>query len=132
MKKILLLSIILIGTTVFASPASDIIPSDEPVVVTRETQDEEVQKEDAKQSEETVKQDKTNSQKTTKTKSKKTGNATQKQTEQKPVGLKIFINDKSKPKAKAKNPKNSKQNKKKQTCQGPCSGAGYVDLKYLK
>lgn len=120
MKKILLLSIILIGTTVFASPASDIIPSDEPVVVTRETQDEEVQKEDTKQSEETVKQEKT--------KSKKTGNATQKQSEPKPVGLKIFINDKSKPKA--KNPKNSKQNKKKQTRQGPCGGGGYVDLKY--
>ena len=63
MKKILLLSIILIGTTVFASPASDIIPGDEPVVVTRETQDEEVQKEDAKQSEETVKQKKTSSKK---------------------------------------------------------------------
>ena len=128
MKKILLLSIILIGTTVFASPASDIIPSDEPVVVTRETQDEEVQKEDTKQSEDTVKQEKTNSPKTTKTKSKKTGNATQKQSEPKPVGLKIFINDKSKPKA--KNPKNSKQNKKKQTRQGPCGGGGYVDLKY--
>lgn len=130
MKKILLLSIILIGTTVFASPASDIIPSDEPVVVTRETQDEEVQKEDAKQPEETVKQEKTNSQKTSKPKSKKTGNATQKQTGPKPVGLKIFINDKSKPKA--KNPKNSNPKKKKQTCTEHCSGAGYVDLKYLK
>ena len=129
MKKILLLSIILIGTTVFAAPASDIIPSDEPVVVTRETQDEEVQKENIKQSEETVKQENTNSKKTTKPKSKKTGNATQKRLEPKPVGLKTFINNKPKPKA--KNPQNSNQDKKP-TCPGHCGGGGFVEIKHIK
>lgn len=117
------------ATPVFAASTSDIIPSDEPVVVTRETQDEEVQKEDIKQSEETVKQEKTNSKKTTKPKSKKTDNATQKRLEPKPVGLKTFINNKPKPKA--KNPKNSNQDKKP-TCSEHCGGAGFVEIKRIK
>ena len=74
---IIILSLILMATPVFAASTSDIIPSDEPVVVTRETQDEEVQKEDIKQSEETVKQEKTNSKKTTKPKSKNPKNSNQ-------------------------------------------------------
>ena len=47
MKKIIItLGIIIFGSTVLATPTSDIIPNDQPVVVTREQQDEEVQKEE--------------------------------------------------------------------------------------
>ena len=136
MKKIIItLGIIIFGSTVLATPTSDIIPNDQPVVVTREQQDEDAQEEEIKQPEEEAKQENSEPEKASKPKTQKSDKTTKKTTTPKFVGLKIFENNKPKPKDKTKKPKNSKQDKYK--CGDPnsqkiyCQGSGTKNIKYL-
>lgn len=92
-KLIVILGIILMGSAVFATPTSNIIPSDDTVVVTRKQTEEKTQKTEIKQAEK---------KKAKLPKTKTTKKITNKKTKPQYIGLKIYEINKPKPQNKTK------------------------------
>ena len=92
-KLIVILGIILMGSAVFATPTSNIIPSDNPVVVTRKQPQQKTNEPKIKQIEK---------KKVELPKTKSTKKVTRKKTNPQYVGLKIYEINKTKPQVKTK------------------------------
>ncbi len=92
-KLIVILGIILMGSAVFATPTSNIIPSDDPVVVTRKQPPQKTNEPKIKQIEK---------KKVELPKTKSTKKVTRKKTNPQYVGLKIYEINKTKPQVKTK------------------------------